>query len=222
MELRDLKGRLPNEILESIISRGITTLTPPQEMAINAGLFSGSNILVASPTASGKTLVAEMACANSIIAKGRKAIYIAPMRAIVAEKFEEFHSAYPYIKAAISMGDLDSSDQWLSEYEMLFVSTEKLDSLIRHGAPWISSVGCIVFDEIHMLSDISRGPTLELLITKLMRISDAQIIALSATIGNDEELAAWLKAKLVKSDYRPVKLHKGVVEGSKIFYWDND
>ena len=222
MELRDLKGRLPNEILESIISRGITTLTPPQEMAINSGLFSGGNILVASPTASGKTLVAEMACANSIIAKGRKAIYIAPMRAIVAEKFQEFHSAYPYIKAAISMGDLDSSDQWLSEYEMLFVSTEKLDSLIRHGAPWISSVGCIVFDEIHMLSDISRGPTLELLITKLMRISDAQIIALSATIGNDEELAAWLKAKLVKSDYRPVKLHKGVVEGSKIFYWDND
>ncbi len=222
MELKDLKGRLPNEILESIISRGITTLTPPQELAINAGLFSGSNILVASPTASGKTLVAEMACANSIIAKGRKAIYIAPMRAIVAEKFEEFHSAYPYIKAAISMGDLDSSDQWLSEYEMLFVSTEKLDSLIRHGAPWISSVGCIVFDEIHMLSDISRGPTLELLITKLMRISDAQIIALSATIGNDEELAAWLRAKLVKSDYRPVKLRKGVVEGSKIFYWDND
>ncbi|MEM0154514.1 MAG: DEAD/DEAH box helicase [Methanothrix sp.] len=222
MELKDLKGKLPNEILESIASRGITILTPPQEMAINAGLFSRNNILVASPTASGKTLVAEMACANSIIADGRKAIYIAPMRAIVAEKFEEFHSAYPYIKAAISMGDLDSSDQWLSEYEMLFVSTEKLDSLIRHGAPWISSVGCIVFDEIHMLSDISRGPTLELLITKLMRISDAQIIALSATIGNDEELAAWLKAKLVKSDYRPVRLHKGVVEGSKIFYWDND
>jgi helicase len=221
MEISDLKGKLPNEILESILSRGIKTLTPPQELAIKSGLLSGNNILVASPTASGKTLVAEMACANSIIAKGRKAIYIAPMRAIVAEKFGEFYSSYPYIKSAISMGDLDSSDQWLSEYEMLFVSTEKLDSLIRHGASWLNAVGCIIFDEIHMLSDMSRGPTLELLITKLMQVSDAQIVALSATIGNDQELADWLGAKLVKSDYRPVKLQKGIVEGSKIYYWDN-
>jgi len=215
-----LKGKLPNEILEAISARGITKLTPPQELALEAGLLKGNNILVASPTASGKTLIAELGCTNSIIAKGRKAIYIAPMRAIVAEKFAEFHEAYPYIKSAISMGDLDSSDQWLGEYEMLFVSTEKLDSLIRHGASWLGSVGCIVFDEIHMLSDMSRGPTLELLITKLMQISDAQIIALSATIGNEQELADWLGAKLVKSDYRPVKLVKGILEGSKVFYWE--
>ncbi|MCL4404861.1 DEAD/DEAH box helicase [Candidatus Marsarchaeota archaeon] len=220
MEVKDLKGKLPNEILEAISARGITKLTPPQELALEAGLLKGNNILVASPTASGKTLIAELGCTNSIIAKGRKAIYIAPMRAIVAEKFAEFHEAYPYIKSAISMGDLDSSDQWLGEYEMLFVSTEKLDSLIRHGASWLGSVGCIVFDEIHMLSDMSRGPTLELLITKLMQISDAQIIALSATIGNEQELADWLGAKLVKSDYRPVKLVKGILEGSKVFYWE--
>lgn len=221
-EIKDLKGRIPNEILETIISRGITKLTPPQEISINSGLLEGKNILVASPTASGKTLVAEIACVNSIIAKGQKAIYIAPMRAIVSEKFSEFHESYPYIKSAISMGDLDSSDQWLSEYEMLFVSTEKLDSLIRHGAPWLDSVGCIVFDEIHMLSDVSRGPTLELLITKLKQITKAQLIALSATIGNEEELADWLGASLVKSDYRPVKLLKGIIEGTKLFFWKEE
>ncbi len=220
MEVRELKGIIPNEIIESIASRGITTLTPPQELAIKSGLLEGRNLLVASPTASGKTLVAEIACVNAILSKGMKAIYVAPMRAIVSEKFAEFRESYPYIKAAISMGDLDSSDLWLADYEMLFVSTEKLDSLIRHGASWISSVGCLVFDEIHMLGDQSRGPTLELLMTKLINSGSAQLVALSATIGNSQELADWLKAKLVQSDYRPVKLLKGVVSGAKVFYWD--
>ncbi|MCL4371848.1 DEAD/DEAH box helicase [Candidatus Marsarchaeota archaeon] len=220
MEVKSIKGMIPSEALESIIARGITEFTPPQELAIRAGLLDGANILVAAPTASGKTLIAEMACVNCMIASGKKAVYVAPMRAIVSEKYSEFREAYPYIKAAISMGDLDSSDQWLADYEMLFVSTEKLDSLIRHGAQWISTIGCIVFDEVHMLADESRGPTLELLITKLMHSVHAQVIALSATIGNAEELAMWLGAKLVTSDYRPVRLLKGVFDGKMLHYWD--
>ena len=217
MDVQFLKGKLPSEILESLDTRHIKTLTPPQELAIEKGLISGKNLLVASPTASGKTLIAELACINAIISKGMKAVYIAPMRALVSEKFNEFRSAYPYIKTAISMGDLDSSDQWLADYEMIFVSTEKFDSLMRHGINWIGEVGCIVFDEIHLLADLERGPTLELLMTKLSNTSDAQILALSATIGNANELADWLKAELVESTYRPVKLLKGIVKSGQIF-----
>ncbi len=220
MELSSLKGKISNEIIESLAGRGFNAFTPPQELAIAAGLLDGNNIIVAAPTASGKTLIGELAAMRSILMEGKKAVYIAPMRALVTEKFEELKSAYPYLKSAISMGDLDSGDQWLSEYDMLFVSTEKMDSLIRHGAGWLSSVGCVIFDEVHMMGDLSRGPTLELLITKLMMITDAQIIALSATIGNSDELAEWLGAKLVISDFRSVKLMKGIVSDGIAHYYD--
>ena len=220
MELSSLKGKISNEIIESLAGRGFNAFTPPQELAIAAGLLDGKNIIVAAPTASGKTLIGELAAMRSILMEGKKAVYIAPMRALVTEKFEELKLAYPYLKSAISMGDLDSGDQWLSEYDMLFVSTEKMDSLIRHGAGWLSSVGCVIFDEVHMMGDLSRGPTLELLITKLMMITDAQIIALSATIGNSDELAEWLGAKLVISDFRSVKLMKGIVSDGIAHYYD--
>ncbi|MDE1833173.1 MAG: DEAD/DEAH box helicase [Candidatus Micrarchaeota archaeon] len=221
MDVASLKGKIPNELLESMLSRGIVSFTPPQEGAIASGLMQGRHMLVASPTASGKTLIAEMAAVNSIIAKGKKAIYIAPMRALASEKFEEFKSAYPYIKAAISIGDLDSNDLWLANYEMLFFSTEKFDSLVRHGLEWLPSIGCIVFDEVHMLGDSSRGPTLELLITKLASMCSAQILSLSATVGNADELGKWLDAEVVKSDYRPVVLQKGVVHEESLYYSEN-
>jgi helicase len=218
MDVSSLKGRVPKEIIESITARGITVLTPPQEDAINKGLLDKKNLVIASPTASGKTLVAEIACVNSILSSGKRAIYIAPMRALASEKFAEFKETYPYINAAISIGDLDSNDLWLKNYSMLFFSTEKFDSLLRHGLDWIQSIGCIIFDEVHMLGDMSRGPTLELLITKLSTMCDAQMIALSATIGNAEEITKWMKAELVRSDYRPVKLAKGVLHQTSVYY----
>jgi helicase len=222
MNVSGLKGKMPNEIIESLSSRGIVELTPPQEQAIKKGLLENKNIVVASPTASGKTLVAEIACINSILSKGRKAIYIAPMRALATEKYNEFKEAYPYVSTVISIGDLDSNDLWLKDYQMLFFSTEKFDSLLRHGIEWLQSVGCIVFDEVHMLGDVSRGPTLELLMTKLSIMCEAQIISLSATIGNPEEIAQWTKSELVKSEYRPVKLMKGVLHAENTYYVEED
>ncbi len=222
MEPISLKGRMPFEIIESFDKRGIVKLTPPQELAIKAGLLEGTNLVVAAPTASGKTLIAEIGCVNSILSKRMKAIYIAPMRALVSEKYAEFKAAYPYIKSAMSIGDLDSADQWLSDYEMVFVSTEKFDSLIRHGVDWLAQIGCLIFDEVHMLGDMSRGPTLEILITKLMLSCRAQMIALSATIGNAKEIAKWLGAKLIESDYRPVKLTKGIIYNSSVYSGDDE
>jgi helicase len=222
MDVISMKGKCPNELVESLISRGITRLNPPQQMAVDAGLFTGKNVVVAAPTASGKTLVAEMAAIQAVLSKRRKVLYVAPMRALVSEKFHDFKEWYPYIKSAISIGDLDSNDQWLNNSDLIFVSTEKLDSLIRHGVDWLNALGCIVFDEVHMLGDRSRGPTLELLITKLMKISDTQMVALSATVGNAKEIAEWMSAELVESDYRPVKLVKGVVHGGKMHHYGDD
>jgi helicase len=77
--------------------------------------------------------------------------------------------------------------------------------------PWLSNLKVVIVDEIHLLNDHGRGPTLEITLTILKRIlKDTQFIGLSATIGNPNELSTWLKATLVQDDWRPVKLHKGI------------
>ncbi len=223
MDIDRLAGKVPKELSESLKARGILRLTPPQALAIGKGLLDGKSMVIASPTASGKTLVAEIACIRMILGKFKKAVYVAPMRAIATEKYNEFRELYPFVRCALSIGDLDSDDKWLGAYQMAFFSTEKLDSLIRHGAEWLRDVGCIVFDEVHMVGDPSRGPTMELLITRLKRMGNVQIIALSATVGNAPEIAEWLDAELVESDYRPVPLVRGITfHGMLHTYGDND
>ena len=176
-----------------------------------------------SPTGSGKTLVAEIAAVKNILEGKGKCVYIVPLKSLASEKFEEFTQKYEKlgIKVAISIGDLDSTDPWLAEKDFIITVSEKLDSLIRHGAPWISQVATIVIDEIHLLNDPGRGPTLEILATMLKKIlKNSQFIALSATIGNPKELASWLGAELVEDSWRPVKLYEGVFDSREINFFD--
>jgi helicase len=147
-----------------------------------------------------------------------KAIYIVPLKALANEKFKDFKKKYDGIlKVALSIGNIDSADPHLSNYDLIITTSEKLDSLLRHHAPWVQNISTIIIDEIHLLNDPGRGPTLEVLLTILRRIlKNVQIIGLSATIGNPEELAEWLDAKLVKDNWRPVKLQKGVYHDGEI------
>lgn len=212
MELNKIEGRIPAELYGILMKEGITELRPAQEKAIKKGLLDGKNLLVCTPTASGKTLIAELAAMKSIIESKGKAIYIVPLKALATEKYKDFRQKYGHLaKIALSIGDTDSADSYLVEYDLIITTSEKLDSLIRHHAPWLSMISTIIIDEIHLLNDQSRGPTLEILITILRQLlKKAQIIGLSATIGNPDELAEWLNAELVQDDWRPVKLHKGV------------
>ena len=219
MNISELKKYFPEQIISSLLNQGISKLNPLQEMVFTNGIPS-NNILVSAPTASGKTLIAEIICLNNIIKNQKKAVYIAPMRALVMEKYNDFKKNYPYIKSAVSIGDLDTNDAWLSSFDIIFVSTEKFDSLIRHNINWTDQIGCIVFDEIHLIDDLTRGPTLEILITKLKQ-QNLQIIGLSATIGNDKELSEWISAQIFESNYRPTKLKKGILSDSKIYYKPN-
>ncbi len=207
---------LPKQLVEVFAKLDIKEFRPAQKKAIESGLFEGKNLLVCTPTASGKTLIAEMAAGKSIIEGKGKAVYIVPLVALANEKAKEFRKRYGHLfKVALSVGDFDSSDPHLMDYDLIICTAEKLDSLIRHHAPWLRFVSVVIVDEVHLLNDVSRGPTLEILITLLKKIlPGAQIIALSATIGNPEELAKWLDAKPVKDNWRPVPLHKGV-------YFDN-
>jgi helicase len=150
--------------------------------------------------------------------QGKKAIYVVPLIALASEKFKQFKEQWGSLcTIALSVGDLDSSSTDLGRHDVIVCTAEKMDSLVRHQVKWLSDVGCLVVDEIHLLNDHGRGPVLEVLITVLRRLlPKLQIVGLSATIGNPEELADWLQAELVRDTWRPVPLHQGVYVDGKI------
>ncbi|PJA22875.1 hypothetical protein COX58_00970, partial [archaeon CG_4_10_14_0_2_um_filter_Archaea_38_6] len=214
---------LPEIIIETLKKRGVTELRPPQKLSIEKGLMRGKNLVVSSPTSSGKTLIAEIAMVKHFENRG-KTLYIVPLKSLASEKFNSFKERYGEhgLKTALSIGDFDKQDKFLDSYDLIITTSEKTDSLIRHNASFFRNVSCVVIDEVHLLNDNSRGPTLEILITILRQmLPSAQFIALSATIKNDELLSKWLSAELVKSDYRPVELREGVFFNNELFFTNN-
>lgn len=216
---------IPQHLRDKLTGKRVAHLYPPQAEAVKAGLLDGRNLVVSSPTASGKTLIALMA-ASLHLERGGKILYLVPLRALASEKLEEIRellcSGTGY-RAAASTGDYDSSDPWLAGYDVIVATNEKADSLLRHGAPWIRDVSLVVLDELHLLGDPDRGPTLEMVITRLRRIIPrAQYIGLSATISNARELAGWLGAEVVESDWRPVPLKEGVLLDTRVEFADGE
>ena len=184
----------------------ITQLYPPQEAAVKAGIIDGQNVIVAIPTAAGKTLIAQLA----MLTADGPALYIVPLRALAREKYETFTSL-PGIEAAISTGDFDTTEDDLETADVVVATAEKVDSAIRTGASWVDELACVVVDEVHLLGSDNRGPTLEVTLATIQRRAPGvQVVALSATIDNPEEVASWLDAELVSSTWRPVSLRTGV------------
>ena len=228
LKITDLQ--VPEAVKEVIIRSGIIELYPPQEEAVKFGALEGRNLVLASPTASGKTLVAELCALKHILEKNGKVIYLTPLRALASEKFTEFKK-YSSIKkpkgrrvrVGISTGDYDSSDPWLERYDIIITTNEKADSLLRHRAKWMDEISLVIADEVHLLNDAERGPTLEVVLARLMQINpEVQILALSATIHNVEEIAEWLKAGYVTTEWRPILLKEGVLLHNEIQYKDGD
>jgi helicase len=219
---------IPTSLKQVLLKNGYDNLYPPQEDAINAGVLKGKNLVLASPTASGKTLIAELCVIKNILTKGGKALYLTPLRALASEKYEDFRKysglAKPdgeKVKVAISTGEYDRSDQWLSRYDVIFATNEKADSLLRHRTGWIRDISTVVADEVHLLNEADRGPTLEVVLTRLMHINPKiQFLALSATIRNAEEVAEWLKAVPITTEWRPVPLREGVYCNGEIQFKD--
>lgn len=221
---------IPESVKEIIIRSGIAELYPPQEEAIKAGALEGRNLVLASPTASGKTLIAEFCALKHILEKNGKTVYLTPLRALANEKFEEFKKYASIrkndgrrIRVGISTGDYDSSNPWMEKHDIIVTTNEKADSLLRHRAKWMDEISLVVADEVHLLNEAERGPTLEVVLARLMQINpDMQVLALSATINNVEEIAGWLKADYVTTEWRPVLLKEGVLQHDEIQFKDGD
>ena len=220
MDVADLSG-VPDWLPDHLRAEGIEQLYPPQGEAVEAGVTEGQNIVAAIPTASGKTLIAELAMLSAV-ARGGKALYIVPLRALASEKQAEFEQFEQYgLDIGVSTGNYESDGGWLGDKDIVVATSEKVDSLVRNDAPWLDELTCVVSDEVHLVDDGERGPTLEVTLAKLRRLNpDLQTVALSATIGNAGELAGWLDAELVDSDWRPIELQKGVHYGQALHLED--
>jgi len=206
-------------IKEMLKRKGIKELYPPQAKALPIAL-EGKNVVVAIPTAAGKSLIAYIPILQAAL-KGEKSLYIVPLRALAREKYEDLLDFSELgIKVGISTGDLTDKGTHLGKYDILVCTSEKADSLLRHKAEWLNEIRIVVADEIHLLHDASRGPTLEITLAKLRLLNEPQIIALSATIKNAHEIASWLDAELIESEWRPVPLKEGVLFGRKIYFLD--
>jgi ATP-dependent DNA helicase len=209
----------PDTVKALLGSLGYDSLYPPQEKAMAAGILNGRSLLVTTPTASGKTLIAMMAIAT-ILQKGKKAVYLTPLRALASEKASDLKALEGIDlgigrqpRVMVATGDYDSSGKELAFGDVIVLTNEKMDTLFRHGVEWLDEVGLFIADEVHLIGDRERGPTLEMMLTRIRKLyPDVQIVALSATVSNADEISDWLSCALVESQWRPTKLVEGVYE----------
>ncbi len=218
---------LPEKFKEVLKKEGVKELLPVQSLAVKNGLLSGENLLVVSATASGKTLIGELAGIPKAM-EGKKMLFLVPLVALANQKYEDFKRRYSKlglrVAIRVGMSRIKTRDELVVvdtgvDAEVIVGTYEGIDYLLRAGRR-LGKVGTIVIDEIHTLDDEERGPRLDGLIARLRRLyPKAQFIGLSATVGNPEELAGELGLKLVLYDERPVDLERHVViarnEGEK-------
>ena len=186
MHIKDLaRWDFPEDLISAWEKEGIEGLLPIQEQAIKRHrLFEGGNMIVSAPTSSGKTFVGEMAAVYQGL-KGKRAVYLVPLKALAEEKFQNFKKLYePYdLKIVISTRDHKEFDIDLDkgDFEIAIIVYEKFFSLLNSSAKFLDQIGLIVIDELQLLSDPSRGSNLELILTKLKMLKNSfQLIGLSA------------------------------------------
>lgn len=203
------------------VAGGDFELYPHQAEAIEK-MESSGNLIVAVPTAAGKTLIA-YAAIMKMLARGMKSLYIVPLKALATEKFNELKILRKTgARVKVATGDYDSSSSFVKDCDVVVCTSEKADSMIRHDPSILYDVGLIVADEAHMVGDESRGPRLENVLTTSRIVNpDVMILALSATISNPGEMCSWLDSEIVISDFRPVRLVKGVIYRDKLYFEDD-
>ncbi|XP_058112110.1 DExH-box ATP-dependent RNA helicase DExH15 chloroplastic [Magnolia sinica] len=180
-----------------------------QRLAIQA-LLRGSSVVVSAPTSSGKTLIAE-AAAVATIARGRRLFYTTPLKALSNQKYRDFCGTFGESNVGLLTGDAAVN----KDAQILIMTTEILRNMLYQSVGMFSSgsslfnVDVIVLDEVHYLSDISRGTVWEEIVIYCPK--EVQLICLSATVANPDELAGWIgkihgTTELVTSTKRPVPL----------------
>jgi len=168
-------------------------------------LDRGNSVLVAAPTGSGKTVVAEYAVARAM-AEGTKAFYTTPLKALSNQKFGDLVRRYGPEQVGLLTGDNAIN----GSARVVVMTTEVLRNMIYASSPTLQGLRYVVLDEVHYLENAWRGPVWEEVI--IHTPADVDLVCLSATVSNAEEFADWIKtvrgsAEVVIEERRPVDLH---------------
>jgi ATP-dependent RNA helicase HelY len=187
-------------------------LDPFQLRAIDA-LDEGRSVLVAAPTGSGKTVVAEHAVARAR-SEGGKAFYTTPIKALSNQKFADLARRH----GADNVGLLTGDNSINGDAPVVVMTTEVLRNMIYAGSPALDGLRFVVLDEVHYLQDTYRGPVWEEVIIHLP--AEVRLVCLSATVSNAEEVAEWLETvrgptALVLEEQRPVELRNLYLVGDR-------
>ena len=214
--------KIPEEFKKVIIQEKNQYLLPVQYLAIREGLLKDENMLVVSATGSGKTLVGELAGVPKAL-NGKKFLFLTPLVALANQKYRDFKKRYEPLglKVAIKVGmnrikakgELKLPNSNIQDADIIVGTYEGIDFLIRSGeSSALNDLGLVLIDEIHTISDEDRGLRLNGLIRRIEHIfPNTQIIGLSATIKNPQDLANDFNMKLVQYKERPVPLERHIV-----------
>ncbi len=176
----------------------------PFQVEANEAVDEGASVLVAAPTGAGKTVVADHAV-DRALAQGLKAFYTTPIKALSNQKHADLRARLGRDKVGLVTGDATINP----DAPVVVMTTEVLRNMLYARSPALDGLGVVVLDEVHYLQDRYRGPVWEEVIIHLPR--GVQIVALSATVSNADELAGWIEAvrgrtESIVETTRPVEL----------------
>jgi ATP-dependent RNA helicase HelY len=204
---------LSSTALERFATRYPFPLDDFQREAIEA-LSADESVLVAAPTGSGKTVVAEFAVERALDG-GRKAFYTTPLKALSNQKFGDFVARYGASKVGLLTGDNSIN----SEAPIVVMTTEVLRNMIYERSSTLDGLGCVVMDEVHYLQDPYRGAVWEEILIHLPLT--VPVVCLSATISNAEQFGEWIgtlrgTTRVVIEERRPVPLQHHYLIGREL------
>src|SRR5690625_4432039 len=196
-------------------SGGLEFPMDPFQLEAAQYLEDGHAVLVAAPTGAGKTIVAEFAI-HLALRQGKKAFYTTPIKALSNQKYTDLVAVHGEDKVGLLTGDTSRNP----EAQIVVMTTEVLRNMLYADSNTLENLGYVVMDEVHYLADRFRGAVWEEVIIHLPE--SVQLVALSATVSNAEELGAWLdtvrgSTSVVVSEHRPVPLWQHVMVGKELY-----
>ncbi|GKQ33561.1 hypothetical protein ALMP_01120 [Streptomyces sp. A012304] len=222
-----------------VSDRPLTQVWPSQRTALDAGLLDAQahNLTVTMPTSAGKTHIAEWAILHALADTGEAdgnpfglilrffdpplAVYVVPTRALAAQVERHLAASLELVGLRVSslFGGAEHvryENQLLDHTDVLVVTTEKLDLLLRNTPELASRLRLVLVDEGHSIDRSARGLRLEMVLTRIRRTTpQARIVLLSAVLPNGEDIARWLEPTAegtnhAKIDWSPSQLRTGV------------
>ncbi len=204
---------LPRQFIDAC---GVKQLMPAQQLAVEAGLLFGKDLLVVAATASGKTFIGEMAGMKNYLEGRGRTLFLVPLVALANQKYERFTERYAKFArtglltgmSRLNLPETRKTGDRNPQAPIIVGTYEGVDHMIRCGQR-MTNIATVVIDEVQMLEDKERGHRLDGMIARLKYLApQAQFLYLSATIGSPNVLAKKLGCTLVQYAERPVGLER--------------